>query len=284
MNHTEGMESKSEICYEQENSAFAKQQTFRGLLMRHLVVGHATVYFYTRPKCLVLEKMILSTSMYDTINVYLVWAEVNKSIFYFTIFTAKLSIACQNRRMTYLASSSVAGRALDFHHASPRPGTSFSFTEIFKCSPVAMDFSYLRLGQIENPKTIHCLNRTAIGLADRIIHILTDVALFSVPIAIVYRPHIARRSKLRLIAIFAIGGMSTIASKVRNANIVQNRVDFTWGTHLIYIFNIIDISFALVVASLPALNFLVDPAWNRLKSSTGYFSSDRTETDAFRAS
>ncbi|CAG8955048.1 hypothetical protein HYFRA_00007062 [Hymenoscyphus fraxineus] len=75
----------------------------------------------------------------------------------------------------------------------------------------------------------------------------------------------AKRTKARLTAIFAIGGMSTLASILRNVILADNLEDPTYEYYPVYIWNAIDITFAVIVASLPALNRLVDVSIEKVK-------------------
>jgi hypothetical protein len=77
----------------------------------------------------------------------------------------------------------------------------------------------------------------------------------------------ARAKKYRLIAIFAVGGMSTLASIIRNILIVKYLDDWTYQSYTIYCFDIIDITFACIVASLPALNGVFEIFLTKIKSS-----------------
>ncbi|EDN90847.1 hypothetical protein SS1G_00247 [Sclerotinia sclerotiorum 1980 UF-70] len=72
--------------------------------------------------------------------------------------------------------------------------------------------------------------------------------------------------KYRLVAVFAIGGTSTLASIVRNVFVHKALGDFTYQGYIIWCFDIVDITFAVIVASLPALNGLVESALQRLST------------------
>jgi hypothetical protein len=145
--------------------------------------------------------------------------------------------------------------------------------EALQCIPAPALYSLVYIGKMKNPRQIKCLNTHAISLQCRIVHIVTDVALLCVPITIVFRlQQISWKKKLRLTSIFALGGMSTVASILRNRIIAHYLDDITWQYYEVYVWNYIDITFAVVVASLPALNRLVDAALSRIvahRSSSG---------------
>lgn len=189
-------------------------------------------------------------------------------MFYFTVFTVKLSIALANKRLTGLSSRRWHYIHLGFIATFLCLLPITTFLNMLQCLPVPAGYSLWYVGAIANPKTtIVCLNRLGISYATRILHILTDVALLFVPIAIVIRLKMPRAKKYRLIAVFAIGGMSTIASILRNVFVSRALGDFTYDGYIIWCFNIVDITFAVVVASLPALNGLLEATIQRLSSS-----------------
>lgn len=134
-----------------------------------------------------------------------------------------------------------------------------TFLNMFQCLPVPADYSLCYVGAIVDPAiTISCLNRVSIGYATRILHILTDVTLLCLPITIVMRLHMPRSKIYRLVAVFAVDGMSTIASILRNV--------FTYDGYIIWCFDNIDITFAVIVICLPALNGLLESTKHRMSS------------------
>ena len=137
---------------------------------------------------------------------------------------------------------------------------------MLQCLPVPAGYSLWYDEALKDPYIIKCvLNRQAIRLGTRILHILTDFSLLCVPIFIVARLHMPKAKKYRLIAIFAVGGMSTISSVVRNILIVRYMDDFTYQSYYIYCFDVMDITFTCIVASLPALNGLLEVLLRSIK-------------------
>ncbi|KAI2626748.1 hypothetical protein GGR54DRAFT_483420 [Hypoxylon sp. NC1633] len=145
------------------------------------------------------------------------------------------------------------------------------FLQTFKCQPVSVFYSLISIGSLSDPHQLKCLSGIdAISLSTRILHILTDVSLLCVPIIIMIRVQIPMRKKARIIAIFALGGMSTLASILRNVDIFRYNDDITWQYYEVYAWNIVDICFAVIVASLPALNHLLDIWLDQLKGLTSH--------------
>lgn len=201
--------------------------------------------------------------------------QVQLPLFYFVVFTVKLSIAFANRRITHLISSRWNTVHWTFITLFLVLLPLFVFLQAFQCLPVPVRYSLIYIGSMANPRDIKCLNATAVSLSARILHVVTDVALLCVPITIVLRSGIPRRKKIRITAIFALGGMSTIASIMRNINITRGNLnDMTWQYYEIYAWNTVDICFAVIVASLPALNSLLDAGIEKFKSITSRYGSN----------
>lgn len=145
---------------------------------------------------------------------------------------------------------------------------TLTLIDVVQCRPIGASYSLRYLASMKDPRQVKCINRHAFGLTARALHILTDCALMCVPIFVVVQLQIPWSRKCRLGAVFAVGGMSTIASIVRNVLITHPMEDATWQLYHVYIWNMIDITFAVVVASLPALNAIVDRAIKRAKTKT----------------
>lgn len=96
------------------------------------------------------------------------------------------------------------------------------FLNIFSCSPTAVFFSLQYIGKIHDPRTIKCLDEDVISLAPRIIHIVTDWLLLPVPLIIIWRLQMPLARKLRLMLVFCVGLISSVASIMRN--ILSERV------------------------------------------------------------
>ncbi|PQE30516.1 integral membrane protein [Rutstroemia sp. NJR-2017a WRK4] len=217
---------------------------------------------------------------YDKVAWFIYCSQIEEPLFYFTVFCVKLSISLANKRLTGLASRTWSYIHIGFITTFLCLLPITTFLNMFQCLPVPAGYSLWYIGAIPDPKTtMVCLNRVAISYATRILHILTDVALLCVPITIVIRLRMPRAKKYRLIAIFAVGGMSTLASILRNVFISKDQGDFTYDAYVIWCFDIIDITFAVIVASLPALNGVLETAIQRLSS---FRSSDASGSGATR--
>lgn len=98
---------------------------------------------------------------------------------------------------------------------------------IFSCSPIATSFTLQSIGNMTDPRKIKCLDRSAISLATRTVHIVTDWLLLPVPLIIIWRLQMPLRKKVRLMLVFCIGLVSSIASIVRNVLSQRVAIDIT---------------------------------------------------------
>lgn len=90
------------------------------------------------------------------------------------------------------------------------------FLNIFPCSPIATYFTLQSIAEVADPKTIKCLDQNAISLATRYLHIVTDWLLLPVPLIIIWRLQMPVSRKVRLMLVFCVGLISSIASIIRN--------------------------------------------------------------------
>lgn len=224
-------------------------------------------------------KGCLGKHLYDCTYTEVYWfsrlASIQEPLFYFCVFCIKLSVAFANRRITGLASK----RWMRIHWAFIGlflvllPLTVC--LQAFQCVPVPTRYSFIDMGRITEPGQLRCIDATSVSISTRVLHIVTDVALISVPIVILLRLHMPAKKKARLIFIFALGGMSTIASILRNLTVLRYNDDITWQYYDVYVWNTIDICFAVIVASLPALNSSLDTGLERFKRWSSLYSASR---------
>lgn len=220
----------------------------------------------------------LGKHIYDCTYTELYWfiriANVEQPLFYFCVFCIKLSVAFANRRITGLASRKWTITHWVFIAIFLVLLPTTVCLQAFQCVPVPARYSLIYIGSMADPHDFKCINTTAVSLATRVLHITTDVALLCVPIIILARLQMSIKRKSRLIFIFALGGMSMIASILRNLGVLRYSDDITWDYHDVYVWNTIDISFAVVVASLPSLNSLIDVGYSNMKNLRGYYNSN----------
>ena len=121
-----------------------------------------------------------------------------------------------------------------------------------------------------DPKSLHCINSTKLTLANRWLHVATDLLLLSVPLIILYRLQMPLRKKLSVGFIFCFGIVCVIASIQRNEVWKRPTEDFTFDSGTLIIWDLVDVNFAPIVASLPVyypvLNWLFQKTKSKLPS------------------
>lgn len=209
----------------------------------------------------------------------------NFPIFYFTVFCVKISITLANRRITGMTSKKwqmAHGKYLAIL-ACLLP--LCVFLNAFQCSPAAVFFSLPFIGKLPDPRIIKCLDKEVINLTTRLLHIVTDWLLLPVPLIIIWRLQMPFGRKIRLMLVFCVGLMSSIAGIMRNILSPRVTTDLTckifvphqmkgriweWRNlddyYEIYFWDVVDIFFATIVASLPALNGVIDIGVSKLMS------------------
>ena len=136
-------------------------------------------------------------------------------IFYFTVFCVKISITLANRRITGMTSKNWQIAHWTYLILLVSLMAICVFLNIFPCSPIATYFTLQSIAEVPDPTTIKCLNQNAISLATRICHIVTDWLLLPVPLIIIWRLQMPFSRKIRLMLVFCVGFISSLASIIR---------------------------------------------------------------------
>ncbi|RWA08446.1 hypothetical protein EKO27_g6649 [Xylaria grammica] len=110
--------------------------------------------------------------------------------------------------------------------------------------------------KIWNPRIPgRCIDNDAALIASSAINILSDVTILSLPLAAIRHLQVARKSKLKAAAIFAVGGFACVASIVRFAYTIRlSKV--TDVTYEIEPFGEIEYATVVLVACFPVLPLL----------------------------
>lgn len=190
-------------------------------------------------------------------------------IFYFTVFCVKISITLANRRITGMTSKNWQIAHWIYLALLGCLTPACVFFNIFPCSPIAAYFSLQSIAQVADPRTIKCLDQEAIGLATRYVHIITDWLLLPVPLIVIFKLQMPLGKKIRLMLVFCVGFISSLASIIRNVLTVrlESRPDITYDYYAVYAWNVVDIFFATIVASLPSLNGVIEQVIRKVKAT-----------------
>ncbi|EEU42187.1 uncharacterized protein NECHADRAFT_79864 [Fusarium vanettenii 77-13-4] len=147
-------------------------------------------------------------------------------------------------------------------------GIIFLGLVIFQCSPMASIWNR----NLESK----CLNLTAIGYAGAVFSIVEDIAILILPIPELLKLQLGGRKKAALLFMFSIGSFACVTSMVR----LKYLVSFASTFDATFIWSMIELSCALICASLPALRPLIQMLPGVLSTARG--SSVKHTTDTSR--
>lgn len=124
---------------------------------------------------------------------------------------------------------------------------SLEFAQIFGCSPPQKFWKPLIDGK--------CIDRNPIYLAIPIINVIIDVLVLLLPIPMLVKLQVPRRTKLTLGALFAVSSCTVIVSALRVWAItrVLNGTDFTWDAAPSDSIQVVELNMTVVCASVMAL-------------------------------
>ncbi|RSL72418.1 hypothetical protein CEP53_001122 [Fusarium sp. AF-6] len=153
-------------------------------------------------------------------------------------------------------------------------GIIFLGLVIFQCTPISSIWNR----SLENK----CLNLTAIGYAGGVFSIVEDIVIFIMPIPELWKLQLGGRKKAALLFMFSIGSFACVTSMVRLKYLVSfsSTLDATWDNVYVVIWSMIELSCALICASLPALRPLIQMLPGVLSTARG--SSVKHTTDTSR--
>ena len=135
----------------------------------------------------------------------------------FTVFTVKISIVLQNRRITGLTSKlwQIVHWTYLFTFITLLP--LLTFLTALPCKPIAALYSLEAIGQMADPANIKCLELGNIELAARILHAVTDWLLVPIPLIIIWQLQMPLGRKIRIMFVFCLGLTSSVATIARTA-------------------------------------------------------------------
>ncbi|KAL1306841.1 hypothetical protein AAFC00_005497 [Neodothiora populina] len=122
------------------------------------------------------------------------------------------------------------------------------FATIFMCAPV----SYFWKPEREEG---HCLDRNAVWFANASLNIITDVAIFILPMPVLHQLHLPKRQRYALMGVFGLGAFVCVTSMVRLKALytISNSQDVTWDNGSAAAWSSLEVNVGIVCASLPTL-------------------------------
>jgi len=103
--------------------------------------------------------------------------QINESMFYFCVFTIKISIAIANGRLTGFDSKKWRIAYWVYLSIVLILLPLSVFLNMCSCLPLPPSYSMIALGKLPDPRIVKCINVNALSLSIRGVHIATDVSM-----------------------------------------------------------------------------------------------------------
>ncbi|KAI5779847.1 hypothetical protein EDC01DRAFT_670105 [Geopyxis carbonaria] len=141
---------------------------------------------------------------------------------------------------------------------------------LFQCTPVRATWDFT----VSNKS---CININNFYFANAALNILTDVAVYILPMRMLWMTQLPKRQKISLCGIFALGGIACVASIVKLATLPQilESGDLSWYATTPLIWSVVEINVSVLAASLPAMKGLIKKYFPRLLSGISSGSRSR---------
>lgn len=142
---------------------------------------------------------------------------------------------------------------------------------MFQCVPARHSFDYIAIGRSNGEP--QCIGTANMNTILRVINIVLDFCLLSVPIIVVWSLQMSLRKKLRVAAVFSFGGVACIGSLMALLSKFRLKSDALWNYTELLAWTLVELVFGMITASLPALAVLLP---GRGKSVAGHSTTPYT--------
>ncbi|KAI5243437.1 hypothetical protein E4T43_04126 [Aureobasidium subglaciale] len=193
-------------------------------------------------------------------------AIVCKIIFFTTVGIIKISICLFLRRISEATSKypRIANEVFLFLLISYT--LLALFWSCFQCSPAPAMWDKIYSGQLAQPAK--CWSTLVVANALSVIHVVMDFVLLLTPIVVLWKVRLNKNTKIRLFIVFSMGSLSCVASVLRELAQKSISKDITYGYTSLLAWTVVDLTLAVVVASLPVISALIPKAWGEITHSS----------------
>ncbi|KAK0651665.1 hypothetical protein B0T16DRAFT_404410 [Cercophora newfieldiana] len=171
-------------------------------------------------------------------------------------------------------------------------GIVFVFLQLFQCVPVHFIWEGWKKGDFGS---YSCLDVNALAFATATFSIAQDVVILVLPLPLLAKLDVSRRSKLGIMLMFSLGIFVFITSCVRLWTIYSfgDSVNPTWDYTNVLIWTGLEVAVSIIVTSLPAIRVLLShsfpytfgsPSTSRRRGERGYTSTSSFGNDTYVAS
>ncbi|CAD0100069.1 unnamed protein product [Aureobasidium mustum] len=193
-------------------------------------------------------------------------AIVCKIIFFTTVGIIKISICLFLRRISE-ATSKYPRIANDIFLFLLISYTLLAlFWSCFQCSPAPAMWDKIYSGKLAQPAK--CWSTLVVANTLSVIHVVMDFILLLTPIVVLWKVQLNKKTKIRLFIVFSMGSLSCVASVFRELAQKNISRDITYGYTSLLAWTVVDLTLAVVVASLPVISALIPKAWGDITHSS----------------
>ncbi|KAJ9610699.1 hypothetical protein H2200_005476 [Cladophialophora chaetospira] len=142
-------------------------------------------------------------------------------------------------------------------------GVAFILTGCFACSPIAFSWDKSIQGG-------HCINQEPLWFSFSGFNILTDLAVWVLPMPVLWKLQLPRKQKLSLIGVFALGGFGCITGMLRlhAIYVATNSTDPSYDNLPAATWSAAELNVGIMCACVPALRPVISLVFPRLLSTT----------------
>ncbi|KAK0626376.1 hypothetical protein B0T14DRAFT_387386, partial [Immersiella caudata] len=172
-------------------------------------------------------------------------------------------------------------------------GIIFVFLQLFQCVPVQFIWEGWKKGDFGS---YQCLDVNALAFTTATFGIAQDIVILVLPLPLLAKLDVSRRSKLGIMLMFSLGIFVFITSCVRLWTIFSfgDSVNPTWDYTNVLIWTGLEVAVSIIVTSLPAIRVLLShcfpdtfgspPPSRRRGAGGGYTSTSSFGNDTYVAS
>ncbi|GJC91240.1 integral membrane protein [Colletotrichum higginsianum] len=201
---------------------------------------------------------------YEQYSFGMVVAMICKTTFYVAVGMIKLSIAIFVRRLADRPNRWWRVSCNVFIASVVAYMILAIFFNVFACDPPAIQWDLALRGRLEPMPT--CID---LGVQAKIlsgIHVAQGLMLLFIPIVILWKVRMQTAKKVRLFAIWTIGGVTVLGGLLRQLRPTMTN-DFTWDYVEVLVWTCLDLSLGILAASLPVLDGLLEKYWRKAKNT-----------------
>ncbi|KAF4155493.1 hypothetical protein CNMCM6936_002362 [Aspergillus lentulus] len=168
-------------------------------------------------------------------------------------------------------------------------GFALTLVNLFPCRPLSASF------QITTPPGTYCIDIVALYISTATIDIITDVAIVSLPMPVLWRVRLPRRQKVILLLTFGTGVFVIVISVLRTEFLLQKAIqratkaqppsvhDLSYYDAYVFLWSALELTLGIMCGCVPMLKPLIGRLLPRLLYSSS-LASQRTEHEPFALS